>query len=366
MRVLLCSPFNSEQNNNPGGIIVWTKNIKEYYDNSTDSKDLELEIYPLDRSVYVYGKSSRILRIWVGLKDYLRHAFRIYKKLHCKKYDIIHLSSSASFSLYKDWLILRIANILNVETVIHFHFGRIPELCSKNNWEWKLLKKVLQQSSKAIVMDARTYSVLKEVKDRVYNVPNPLSIQVTRTIDHIQVGKRTGRTVLFVGHVVKDKGVYDLVQACASIPNVQLKMVGKVLPKDKEIILSSLDDNSWIEFTGPLSYEKVLQEMLKCGVFVLPSYTEGFPNVIIESMYCGCPIVATNVGAIPEMLNVSNETCAGICVEPGDVEQLRNAIRLILDKINYAEKLGHNAKQRVVDEYSITAVWNMLNKIWCN
>ena len=106
--------------------------------------------------------------------------------------------------------------------------------------------------------------------------------------------------------------------------------------------------------------------MLKCGVFVLPSYTEGFPNVIIESMYCGCPIVATNVGAIPEMLNVSNETCAGICVEPGDVEQLRNAIRLILDKINYAEKLGHNAKQRVVDEYSITAVWNMLNKIWCN
>ena len=60
-------------------------------------------------------------------------------------------------------------------------------------------------------------------------------------------------------------------------------------------------------------------------VFVLPSYTEGFPNVIIEAMAMGKPIIATSVGAIPEMLD---EGC-GVVVPPKDADSLQKALQKV-------------------------------------
>lgn len=79
--------------------------------------------------------------------------------------------------------------------------------------------------------------------------------------------------------------------------------------------------------------------MLKCTVFVLPTYTEGFPNVVLESMACGCPIVATSVGAIPEMLDGG----AGIVIEPRNVEQLRDAVAWVLENPERAAEMGAQA-----------------------
>ena len=364
MRILLCSPFNSENTDNPGGIIVWTKNIIEYYDSNDSFNDLELDLYDLDRSVYVHKSLGMISRFTSGIKDYFNHCISIWKLLSDKHYDIIHLSSSASLSLFKDWVIMRIARWKGVRAIVHFHFGRIPELQLKNNWEWRLLKKIVSLADEVIVMDERSESVLKEFSANVHNVPNPLSIGVERYVNGEECEKRIDRQILFVGHVVKSKGIYDLVNACKALQNVRLKIIGKVLEEDKQRIIASAGTDEWIEFAGTVSHYEVLREMQRSSVFVLPSYTEGFPNVIIESMYCGCPIVATDVGAIPEMLDAKNGQNCGMCVPVGSVEQLKAAIELILDNPEYAESCGNHAKERVLKEYSMDSVWQSLNKIW--
>ena len=107
-------------------------------------------------------------------------------------------------------------------------------------------------------------------------------------------------------------------------------------------------------------YEDVIKEMLSAGIFILPSYTEGFPNVILESMTCGCPIIATSVGAIPEMLSEDS----GVLVEPGNVEMLKEAINFLLNDRTLANIYGENAKKRVKDNYSIPIVWEKLEDIW--
>jgi glycosyltransferase involved in cell wall biosynthesis len=114
------------------------------------------------------------------------------------------------------------------------------------------------------------------------------------------------------------------------------------------------------------SPEVVIKHMLSCSVLVLPSYTEGFPNVILEGMACGCPIVATSVGAIPEMLNYHLDAEAGICIIPGNVEILQRAIEQMLDDKIFAKKCGQNARDRVISEYSIEVIWHQLITIWEN
>jgi glycosyltransferase involved in cell wall biosynthesis len=68
--------------------------------------------------------------------------------------------------------------------------------------------------------------------------------------------------------------------------------------------------------------------MRAADIFCLPSYTEGCPNVVVEALACGRPIVATKVGGIPELVRPAS----GILVPPRDSAALREALQLALSK----------------------------------
>jgi glycosyltransferase involved in cell wall biosynthesis len=106
--------------------------------------------------------------------------------------------------------------------------------------------------------------------------------------------------------------------------------------------------------------------MLSANVFCLPSYTEGFPNVILESMACACPIVATSVGAIPDMLNIdeTDENKCGICITPRNVDELKHAMSFLLNNTCIAKKYGENARKRVLENYGMPIVWERMENIW--
>ena len=70
------------------------------------------------------------------------------------------------------------------------------------------------------------------------------------------------------------------------------------------------------------------QWMRAADVFCLPSYSEGCPNVVVEALACGRPVVSTEVGGVPELVNESN----GILVAPRDAVALRTALDKALDK----------------------------------
>ena len=104
--------------------------------------------------------------------------------------------------------------------------------------------------------------------------------------------------------------------------------------------------------------------MCECDVFVLPTYTEGFPNVILESMACGCAIVTTPVGAIPEMLGEEDGKSYGLMVEPRNVEQLRAAIEKMLSDEEFKAACRENAQQRVNERYNMSSVWQQMVGVW--
>jgi glycosyltransferase involved in cell wall biosynthesis len=75
-------------------------------------------------------------------------------------------------------------------------------------------------------------------------------------------------------------------------------------------------------------------------VFVLPSLSEGCPNTLLEAMAAGRPIVATKTGAIPEIIRDGEN---GLLVDPGDSDQIRDAVLYLLDHPKKAEAMGRKA-----------------------
>lgn len=366
MKILFCSPYLSSDDVVKGGINTWGRYIMEYA--VTDGKS-DVEIIPVSFDRYVSSEEMSIF-------SRLYHGFQAYKvpvkdaRFSMKKDspDVLHLCTSAGFGLLRDIVLLRKAKRLGIKTVVHFHFGRIPELQKQNNWEWKLICKVIRLSDISIVMNRPSEIALLALGfTNVKYLPNPLAINVLKTIGEIRNEyKRVPRRLLYAGHVIKTKGVYELVEACSQIPNIELRIVGKCLLNVElslKEIASKKGDGEWLSIIGEVEHDAVLAEMLQADMLLFPSYTEGFPNVILEAMSCGCTIVSSDVGAIPEMLDIDGTPC-GMCFKPYSIEAIVEAVNKLIDDNQLKQELSSRAVNRIKESYTMPIVWRNLVKIW--
>lgn len=359
VKVLLVSPLKGTV----GGISRWTSHLLDYYNNSCSDVLLE-QLYP--ETKLTYANTPRLLRLWNGLSIYTPFLLFLYIRLRRSRVDVAHLASSASLGLVRDILFLLILRLTKTKSIVHFRFGRIPELSVSKNWEWYLLKKVVRLSNQTIVLDKESQFCLEqEGFSNVSLLPNPVAPIIDTVVSKCKGIVRKQDAILFAGHIIPSKGVAELIEACAGMAGVKLFFIGKCNDSYREILQEqALSQEVDLVFVGEVDHNQVVEYMLSCAVFVLPSYTEGFPNVVLEAMATSTPVVATNVGAISEMLEgLVNERC-GIVVPPKNVVELRSAILKMLDDKRFAKVCGINARKRVVERYSMPAVWQQLVSLW--
>lgn len=363
-KVLLVAPLGD----NVGGISRWTGYIDNYYKSIAQPEVILKTCSTLnENSVFVSNHNRTFGRAKIALKSYPALKKKIITNIKEFQPNVVHITSSASLGLFRDIMILRMLRKKRVKTIVHFRFGRIPELARNKNWEWRVLKKVIKLADRIITIDDNSYKTLiREGFNNIVNIPNPLSPSVEKIIDSKKnIIKRVDRKVVFAGHLILTKGVYELVEACSQIDNINLTLVGRPvgdIANQLKKIAQRKNEGEWLSIIGEKSTEDVIEEMLSAAVFVLPTYTEGFPNVILESMACSCPIVASGVGAIPEML----ENNAGIVIKPKDIDELKKAIESVLDNPSLAKQIGSNACEKVRQNYSMSQVWARQIKLWNN
>jgi len=351
-----------------GGIQKWAKNIVSY-SQSLQNNDVELITFDFSRKRSGQMAENMMIRVLSFLIDYWRLTIHAAKCIKETDADIVHISTPSGVLLLKDLYLIHQAHKYGKKAYVHFHFGRIPDLFKHGGWELRLLKRVLHQANHVVVMDRFSFETLKKHGfDNVTNIPNPLSPETLLLANKYKTEKKSG-TILFAGHVIPTKGVEELILSTKNITGITVKIIGAVsdIYKEHLIQLAGNGHENWLQISGEASYDATIQEMCRCDLFVLPTYTEGFPNVILESMATGCCIIASKVGAIPEMLGVNNLEItkqAGLCIEPRDVTQLEEAIREILSNHVVAEQLRQNAINRVLSEYEISIVWNKLIDLW--
>lgn len=360
MKVLLVAPASKAS----GGISRWTQHIKAYYE-SLDKKLVNLKFFDTARSEFIPDDIAFMPRVKLAIKDYYVIIRNFKNVLRKERYDVVHITSSAGLGLLRDLYMIRAIKMYGSRSIIHFRFGRIPDLSEIKNWEWKLLYRVVKKADQVIVLDKRSFqSLLNRGFKDVCLLPNMIAPGVEKTIESMPAVIRKPRRLLFVGHCIATKGVYELVEACKSIEGIKLVLVGAIKEEVRKDLLESAGGGSWLEIMGEKPYEEVIREMLRCDIFVFPTHTEGFPNVILETMACGCAIITTPVGAIPEMLEEEEGKSFGIMVEPKDVQTLRQSIERMLEDESFKQNCRKNVKIRVKERYSMSKVWENLNEIW--
>ncbi len=364
MKVLLCTPYNLSEAS-IGGISVWAKNIVDYH--QCHPGNIELNVLDCTRIHSVNENTGKIKRLFYGIVDYYDLIKRIYIKSKREHYEIVHINTTASLGCIKDIILCRLLRRMGIKVFLHYHFGRIPQLAIANNIEWKMISKSIKLAHRAIVMDHSSLVTLKENGfENVAEIPNPYSPELELLVKKLTpLYSRTKHRILFLSRVFKKKGIYELVQACRQIPNIELRIVGPYEEIDKNRLLEIAGHGDWIHFIGTIKHENVVKEYLQCDLFVLPTYTEGFPNAILETMLCKTPTIVTPVGAIPQMLDFDGQPC-GISIRPRCVEDIVDAIQKLLDNDELKRTLTERGLKRVKELYSVKTVCKQLFDAWNN
>jgi glycosyltransferase involved in cell wall biosynthesis len=167
--------------------------------------------------------------------------------------------------------------------------------------------------------------------------------------------------ILYVGRLVKPiemKGTGYMIEAVKDLVpkyrNLKLVLVGDGDGREKnEELAKSISSN--VIFTGYRS--DVYRFMSAADVLVLPSLCEGCPNVVLEACACGAPVVASRVGAVPELIENGK---TGIIVSPGSIIEIKQALTQLIENPSLGRTMGGKARERMEKQFTLDTICEKL------
>lgn len=324
-----------------GGI---TSVIQQLLSYDWGSVGVEMNFIP----TYIEASAMKKVFYYIG-------AYRNIKKLlKTNKPDVVHIHMSYRGSFYRKYAIHKLCQKNDVPNIIHLHGSEFQKWYNESNKRTQnKIRTMLRECSMFIVLGEKWNAVINNIE------PQTNTLVVSNTIHIPKYTVRWNDTkfqILFLGVLIKRKGVEDLIKAVGllkknnKLGNLHFVIVGageekehlKKLTKEQQV-------EQWIEFAGwtnGVTKEKYLKES---QALVLPSYNEGLPIAVLEAISYGLPIIATDVG---DMAAAVKNGQNGFLIQPGDIQGLSEKIvRLCSDKESYM-KMSCKSKKIATEDFS--------------
>lgn len=352
MKLCLIAPVSPPN----GGVANWEKILEKKI---REDKDISLHIIDISTNKRLADGRTVFDRIIYGGYIMCKAYIQTKAVVKRKETNVVHMTTSGGLGFFRDILILKYLKKKGVKSIYHIHFGRAVLYCEKNGREWKQLCRAVGMASQTIAIDMATYNLLKPFAKNIVLINNPIDITSYSGYEIKEL-----KIIVYIGELIKAKGIEELLQAFAIFNEKKdctytLKLVG---PGDDRYVKDLKNKYSFdrVDVTGEMKHADAMKVLSKAEIFILPSYTEGSPNVILEAMVLGKAIIATNVGAIPEMLADN----AGMLIRPYSMEDILNAlIRLSEDQLCRAG-YGKCAYNKVRNDYDMEEVYLKYKKLW--
>lgn len=174
-------------------------------------------------------------------------------------------------------------------------------------------------------------------------------------------------SLLCIGRLVPSKGQHILISAVEILlkqgKDVILNVIGD--GPDRQSLESRLkshrDLENCVHFHGAVNQNSIRDHYKKTDLFVLASFAEGVPVVLMEAMAMEIPCVATAINGIPELIQNGVD---GLLVSPADAESLAKAIGYLIENPEVREKLGKQGRQKILEKYHMNSNIVCLDRVF--
>lgn len=250
----------------------------------------------------------------------------------------LHAQLAADFIsahwVYPDgYATVKVAEELKVPVAVHALGCDINEYTKYENRKKRIVY-ALSHSDLNLVKSSelkRKITALGIESNKIYVVPNGVNkakFSVSDTIEARQaLGLDTNQSyALFIGNFQVEKGLtylLDAVALCRDIPFKLIVIGGGRQEKQMRTQITELDISDKVQLIGRVPHEVIPQYMSAANLLCLPSLREGCPNVVLESLSCGTPVLGSRVGAVPDI--ITNDAW-GIMVEPKSSQAIAEAL----------------------------------------
>jgi glycosyltransferase involved in cell wall biosynthesis len=292
--------------------------------------------------------------IWNSYK-YSKWIFKIiYQDI--EKYDFIYAKG------FSAWKLLRIKRRKNLNTNIGIKFHGYEMFQRPANFriklEYLLLRPFIRwnniNADYVFSYGGKITSIIKSIgvsENKIIEIPS--GIQSTWIRNKVEIPLVVKHKLLFIGRNERRKAYIEICNAIKKITDISLEF---------HFIGPFSDDEKFYSNNHKIIYHGLIKDNLKkrniidqCDILLCPSYSEGMPNVILESMSRGLSIIASNVGAVSELVNYKN----GVLLDSNTSNDILNAIVKLLNLSN-----DDFLKMRLVsiDKIEVNYVWSKLVK----
>ena len=317
----------------------------------------------LSREVHESGK--------INIKKLVRFTitwFHLLGKLIHRKPNLCYYALTTTGSGFrKDVLLIALLRLFRVKIVYHLH-NKGVSVAKKNKINDLLYRFVFKNSSAIILSQYLYYDIESYIPEsKVYNCPNGIKDYQPET-SFLTLPTNDTFKILFLSNLIKDKGVYVLIEACSILKNkgysFQCDFIGGEGDVTEEQLMAFVKQKGLSEHIKYLGkrYGK-LKEMAyeHADVLVLPTRNDCFPLTILEAMQHALPVISTFEGGVPDIVEDGQ---TGFLISPYDnVTALTEKLEHLLINPSKTKEMGLNGRMKYEQHYTLPIFEQRLHNI---
>ena len=360
----------------------YVKGFRSRFENNGDIIEYPLNIWTFNEfKKKVRNKKIRRMLNYLPIKEIIliRNVVLFIKFLIKNDYDLIHINNGGYPGAYSCVSIVIAAKMLKIKKIVYvvnniavgYEIKKRKRDVLFDNFVSKNIDFFITGSK---VAGEQLSKVLKLEKTKIINIHNGIKLrEISETKQEVYKRLNINPELIKIGVVAileERKGHMYLLESLKKLQNCSVEMPqlyiegeGKLYKQLKEYVLK----NGIAEYVHFIGVEKNIFNFLNAmDILVLPSiYNEDFPNIIIEAMALGKPVIATNIAGIPEQIEHMNN---GLLIEPRNSEKLSDAIKYYLLNPELRKKHGEKSKyifyEKFTDEISVRRYINLYSLLF--
>lgn len=290
---------------------------------------------------------------------------QFYRQIKRQKIEIVHINTALNpLSILRDAAFIKAARIAKRPVLLHLHGGKFLTQEFNNNFLARVTGKMLRRANIIVVLSELEKNII-EKRWQNLNV-SVLENAVSITANAGNKIKKNYKTIIFLGRFHESKGLHEIIAACRILKNENFVFRFNCYGTGdlKDFFVSEMHEILGADFFygGIVTGAEKQKALETADIFLLPSrYGEGLPVAMLEAMAAGCVVVVSEMASVGAVVKNGFN---GFTVEPKNVTQLVEKLKMLLaDKID-SEELGKNARLTIEEKFNMSNYIKKLEKIY--